>query len=69
MEWASSSDVDDSYTVVESRKSKSARKKPVVVVSRPKTRSQKCADDLLDSKSTHAPGRVVRKKTKPNRFK
>jgi hypothetical protein len=69
MEWASCSDVDDSYTVVESRKSKSARKKPAVVISRPKTRSQKCSDDILDNKSTHAPGRVVRKKSKPSRFK
>jgi hypothetical protein len=42
MDWASSSDNDDnSFTLVENCKRKSGRRKSIVVVSRPLTRSQK----------------------------
>jgi hypothetical protein len=69
MDWISSSDNDEPFTVVKSRKGKCARKKPVVVVSRPVTRSQKKGEEVSDNKSAHVPGRVIRNKTKPARFK
>jgi hypothetical protein len=69
MDWISSSDTDEPFTVVKSRKGKCARKKPVVVVSRPVTRSQKKGEEVSDNKSAHVPGRVIRNKTKPARFK
>jgi hypothetical protein len=44
-------------------------KKSVVAISRPNTRSQKKSYCSPDNKSAHAPGRVVRNRAKPSRYK
>jgi hypothetical protein len=58
LDWASSS---ASFTLVESRKGNSGKRKPNVVVSRPLTRIQK-ASASKGTTSTMSPGRSSRKK-------
>jgi hypothetical protein len=69
MDWADNSDNENSFVIVESRKKRSARKKPVVVCSRPNTRSRSNVANISGNKSAQNPGRVVREKNKPSRFK
>jgi hypothetical protein len=69
MDWIPSSDNDEPFTIVEKRGKKSARKKPVVLVSRPNTRSQANKGSPSGDKTTQIPGRVTRNHVKPNRFK
>jgi hypothetical protein len=69
MDWADNSDNENAFVIVESRKKRSARKKPVVVCSRPNTRSRSNVETITDNKSAQNPGRVVRAKNKPSRFK
>jgi hypothetical protein len=57
-------EVDESFTVVSSRKSRKKASKNVVKISKPMTRSQAKGDS-----AAQAPGRSVRPRRKPDRFK
>jgi hypothetical protein len=69
MDWNPLSDNEEPFTIVRNKGRKASRKKPVVVISRPNTRSQTSEDLLSGDKSAPIPGRVARKRTKPSRFK
>jgi hypothetical protein len=69
MDWNPVSDNEEPFTIVRNKGRKASRKKPVVVISRPNTRSQSNEDLLSGDKSAPIPGRVARKRTKPSRFK
>jgi hypothetical protein len=69
MDWNPVSDNEEPFTIVRNKGRKASRKKPVVVISRPNTRSQTNEDLLSGDKSAPVPGRVARKRTKPSRFK
>jgi hypothetical protein len=69
MDWNPVSDNEEPFTIVRNKGRKASRKKPVVIMSRPNTRSQTSDDLFSGDKSAPIPGRVARKRTKPSRFK
>jgi hypothetical protein len=62
--WLDDEEIDESFTVVSSRKSRKNSSKKVVKISKPMTRSQSKGDS-----AAQAPGRSVRPRRKTDRFK
>jgi hypothetical protein len=69
MEWNPTSDNEGPFTIVRNKGKKASRKKPIVIISRPNTRSQSNNELFSGDKSAPIPGRVARKHAKPSRFK
>jgi hypothetical protein len=68
MDWISSSDNEDtSFTLVESRKKKSMRRKSNVSASIPITRSQR-NKKTKSAKCALSPGKVSRSRSKPKKL-
>jgi hypothetical protein len=68
MDWADTIECDEPFTIVESRKAKSARQKLLVIVSRPTTHSQ-AKNAPSGNISVQNPSTVATNHTKPSRFK